>query len=121
MPALLHLTGPLKSIRHRFFIAAFRAYKPDMFRCLLILLTALTARAELRVPGCTAYGAPNFDAIRLHKERGVTNWTDAKQSVLWFGEIKNAGKLDVSVAVRLPESNDGLPQLKLKLTLAGKS
>lgn len=92
-----------------------------MFRCLLILLTAMAARAELRVPGCTAYGSPNFDALRLHKERGVTNWTDAKQSVLWFGEIKNPGKLDVAVAVRLPESNDGLPQLKLKLTLAGKS
>ena len=92
-----------------------------MIRCLLLLLTVLTARAELRVPGCTAYGAPNFDAIRLNRERGVTNWKDAKQSVLWFGEIKNPGKLDVAVAVRLPENKDGEPAVKLKLTLAGKS
>ena len=58
---------------------------------LLSLLAILPARAELRVPGCTAYGAPNFDAIRLHKERGVIDWNDAAQSVLWYGELKHGG------------------------------
>jgi Domain of unknown function (DUF3472)/Domain of unknown function (DUF5077) len=92
-----------------------------MFRILLFLSAAVVASAEVRVPGCTAYGAPDFDAIRLHKERGVVGWKDAQQSVLWFGELKRAGKLDVAVAVRLPENNDLIPAVKLKLTVAGKS
>ena len=92
-----------------------------MFRALLLIVTALAARAELRVPGCTAYGSPDFDAIRLHKERGVTGWKDARQAVQWFGEIKTPGKLDVSVAVRLPENLNSIPQVRLKMTLAGKS
>ena len=90
-----------------------------MSRLFLFLLAACTARAELRIPGCTAYGAPDFDAIRLNKERGVTDWRDSKQSVLWFGEIKQAGKLDAAIAVTLPQ---GVAQpLKFKLTVAGKA
>ena len=89
-----------------------------MLRSLLFLIAAVSVRAELRIPGCTAYGAPDFDAIRLHKERGVTHWKDAKQSVLWFGELKQAGKLDAAIAITLPE---GTAPVKFKLTVAGKS
>lgn len=93
-----------------------------MFRYLLIsLLAFVCARAELRIPGCTAYGAPDFDALRLDQERGVTDWTDPKQSVLWFGEIRKPGNLDAAVVVTLPESQDKARTVKLKLTVAGKS
>jgi len=89
-----------------------------MLRCVLPLFLAFaSARAELRIPGCTAYGAPDFNAIRVHKERGVVNWTDPKQSVLWFGEIKKPGKLDVAVSVNLPEAN----AVNFKLSVGGKS
>lgn len=84
---------------------------------LILVFTLTSARAELRIPGCTAYGAPDFDAIRVHKERGVINWTDPKQSVLWFGEIKTPGKLDVALSVNLPEAN----AVKFKLSVGGKS
>lgn len=90
-----------------------------MIRFLLVLLAIQCARAELRLPGCTAYGAPDFDAIRLHRERGVTGWKDARQSVLWFGELKKAGKLDASITVTLPEGT--AQPVKFKLTVAGKS
>jgi hypothetical protein len=83
----------------------------------LLLLTLISARAELRIPGCTAYGAPDFDAIRVHKERGVTNWTNPGQSVLWFGEIRTPGKLDVAVIVNMPEAKAA----KFTLSVAGKS
>ena len=84
---------------------------------LLSLLLLASARAELRIPGSTAYGAPDFDAIRLHKERGVTGWTDPAQSVLWFGELKKPGQLTVTAVLSLPDATP----VKLKLTLAGKS
>jgi hypothetical protein len=88
---------------------------------LFLLLAALPVRAELRIPGSTAYGSPNFDGLRVNKERGVTRWTDPKQSVLWFGEFKKPGKVEVSLAVSLPAgvAGDGKPA-KFKLTVAGK-
>ena len=89
-----------------------------MLRHLLISLLALvSARAELRIPGGTAYGAPDFDVIRLNKERGVMVKPDSKQSILWFGEIKKPGKLDATVLVSLPQRGD----VRLELTAAGKS
>ena len=92
-----------------------------MIRPLFILLLAAAAnvRAELTIPGCTAYGAPNFDAIRLNKERGVTGWRDAAQQVLWFGELKKAGKLDAAIKVRLPDGQK--EPVKFKLAVAGQS
>jgi Domain of unknown function (DUF3472)/Domain of unknown function (DUF5077) len=93
-----------------------------MIRALILLfLTLPTARAELRVPGCTAYGAPDFDAIRMHRERGVINWTEPKQSVLWFGEIRKTGTLDVALLVHLPGTISDANSVKLKLTIAGRS
>ncbi len=89
-----------------------------MFRHLLIPFLALaSARAELRVPGCTAYGAPNFDAIRLDKERGVMVKPNSKQTIVWFGEINKAGKLDAAVNVSLPPGGS----VDLELAAAGKS
>ena len=89
-----------------------------MLRQLLFTLFVFaSARAELRIPGCTAYGAPDFDAIRLHKERGVVGWSNPQQSVWWFGEIKTPGKLEVAVAVTLPSNG----RAKFTLTVAGKS
>ncbi len=87
---------------------------------LLLLLAALSARAELRVPGSTAYGAPDPDALRVSKSRGVVDWRNPKQSVLWFGEFKKTGNLEVSLAVTLPEKAPATPPV-FKLTLAGKS
>ncbi len=91
-----------------------------MIRSLLLTLAAgTTVRAEITIPGCTAYGAPDFDAIRLNKVRGVTGWRDANQKVLWFGELKKPGSLDATIKVRLPE---GLAApVKFTLSAAGKT
>ena len=93
-----------------------------MLRLFFVLLIALaSARAELRVPGCTAYATPDFNGLRVHRDRGVTNWTDPKQSILWFGEIKTPGKLDAAVVLVLPETNGTADAIDLKLTVAGRS
>lgn len=91
---------------------------PPMFSrfFLLSLLVVVSARGELRIPGSTAYGSPDFDGIRVRKDRGVTRWTDPKQSVLWFGGIKTPGTLDASVIVNLP-ADVKLP-VKFRLTVA---
>jgi hypothetical protein len=92
-----------------------------MLRSLLLLFTVINVHAELRVPACTAYGAPDFEGIRVHRERGVTGWKDAKQSVLWFGELKKAGKLDAALSINLPGLIPEANQVKLKLTVAGQT
>ena len=75
-----------------------------------------TARAELRIPASTAYGEPRERGAKISKD-GISDWKDSAQKILWFGEIKTAGKLDASLVVRLTEGK--LP--KLRLTVEGQS
>ena len=83
----------------------------------LLLLTAVTARAELRVPAFTAYFDPNPNGGRMSEKNGITGWTDPALKILWFGEIKTPGALDCSVALRLPVGTES----KLRLTVAGQA
>jgi len=75
--------------------------------------------AELRVPAFTAYIDPNPQpaGLRISSRSGINGWTDPTQKVCWFGEIKQTGKLDCSVAIRLPAGADA----KFRLSLAGHS
>jgi len=83
----------------------------------LIAVAAAAAAAELRVPAFTAYLDPNVDGARVSQRSGITRWDDPALKVLWFGEIKTPGKLDCSVALRLPKDATS----KLRLTVAGQS
>jgi hypothetical protein len=83
----------------------------------LVLLAATTASAELRVPAFTAYPDPNVEGARVSPRSGVTRWNDPATKVLWFGQVKDPGKLDCSVALRLPKDATS----KLRLTVAGQS
>ena len=85
--------------------------------CAGCLLSALSARAELRVPAFTAYLDPNPDGARISERRGLTGWENPALKVLWFGEIKTPGKLDVALQLRLPAGKSS----KLRLTIAGQS
>jgi hypothetical protein len=75
------------------------------------------AQAQLRVPAFTAYLEPDPDGARVSSRSGISGWTDPSLKVLWFGDIKNPGKLDCSVELRLPVG----AETKLRLTVAGKS
>lgn len=70
------------------------------------LAIAAPARAqddvELRVPGFAAYSEPEPEAMQFSEAQGVTGWKDPKQSVVWYGEIKTPGRLNLSVEMRLP-------------------
>jgi hypothetical protein len=73
-----------------------------MHKLLLALVFTLTAslHAELRVPAFTAYTEPDFRGVEISKEKGLSGWKDAKQRVLWFGEIKTPGKLTAALRVQ---------------------
>ena len=73
--------------------------------------------AELRVPAFTAYLEPNPDGARVSANLGITGWSDPALNVLWFGDIRTAGTLKASVALRLPEKAVS----RLRLTVAGQS
>lgn len=84
-----------------------------------VLLTSAVSlsAAELRVPAFTAYLDPDVDGARVSSRSGISNWKDPGLKVLWFGEFKNPGVIDASIALRLPEKAIS----KLRLTLAGQS
>ena len=75
-----------------------------------------SARAELRIPASTAYSDPWERGAKISKD-GIADWKDSAQKILWFGEIKTAGKLDASLTVRLPAG----AKSKLSLTIEGQT
>ena len=77
----------------------------------------LEAKAGLRVPAFTAYLEPEDEGARISASAGITGWKDPAQKVLWFGEIKHAGKLECSLTLRLPDNAES----KLRLTIGGQS
>lgn len=79
-----------------------------------VLISLISARAELRAPAFTGYSDPNPDAARFSsKDGGVSKW--AGQSVSWFGEIKMPGKLSVKLMIK-PDAD-----ATLKLTVGAES
>lgn len=84
---------------------------------LCLLLVALSVQAELRVPAFAAYLEPDPEGAHISSRRGLTGWKDPALKVLWAGEIKTPGKLDVALLLRLPAGESS----KLRLTVAGQS
>ena len=79
-------------------------------------LLSAAARAQTRIPAFTAYLDPDVGGAKVSKE-GISGWTNPKITVSWFGEIKTAGKLMASVALRLPKSKE----TRLRLIVGGQS
>ena len=84
---------------------------------LLAVVSLASAQAELRVPAFTAYLDPDPEGASVSPHSGVTGWKDPSLKVLWFGDFKQAGKLDCSVGMRLHAGTHS----KLRLTVAGQS
>ena len=82
----------------------------------LLFALATFAHAELCIPASTAYGDPWERGAKIGRD-GIADWKESAQKILWFGEIKTAGKLDASVVVRLPAG----AKSKLRLTIADQT
>ena len=74
--------------------------------CALFVFAPLVTRSQevspaLRVPAFTAYSEP--DALALHiDEKGLTDWRDAKEKLVWYGKINTVGTLAIALSLRLP-------------------
>ena len=88
-----------------------------LFFLLLVGGLAHPVAGALRVPAFTAYIDPDVRGARVSERSGITRWTDPAMKVLWFGQIKTPGRLDCSLALKLPEGAIS----KLRLTVAGRS
>ena len=78
---------------------------------LFLALAPVPMLAELIVPGMTAYGVPDAQALRVDQQRGVVDWKDPAQKVVWYGKFAHAGALSVFLEVLVAEGK----QNKFKL------
>ncbi len=87
-----------------------------------VLICAVLRGAELRVPAFTAYGEPDPQALKVSEKRGVTNWSDAANKIVWHGNIKTPGKLEISLALRMPETKSAEYKVRVaEKTLSAKA
>jgi hypothetical protein len=73
--------------------------------------------AELRVPAFTAYLDPDTRGAQVNAKTGISGWTNPKETVSWFGEIKKPGTIKASIALNLPKDATS----SLRLTVGEKS
>ena len=69
--------------------------------CLTPYARSQDSLPALRVPAFTAYSEPDADALHID-DKGVSDWSDAKEKLVWYGKINTPGKLEISVSLRLP-------------------
>ncbi len=89
-------------------------------RCLVLFLTVMcltSLGAELRIPAFTAYLDPDWRGANVNGKTGITGWTNPKNTVSWFGEIKTLGNVNASIALTLPKD----AKSSLRLTVGDKS
>ena len=85
---------------------------------LTCLLAAGVVHAEpLRIPAHSAYLDPDVNGAQISQDKPIRGWNNPDLKIAWFGEIKEAGKIDCAVEVTLPEGKES----KLRFTLAGHS
>ena len=78
----------------------------------------ITTKPEaLRVPAFTAFAEPDPEGLEFSEQNGVTGWNNDRINIVWYGEIKTAGRLGVAISIRLPEKTTS----KLQLRVAGQS
>ena len=90
-----------------------------LMKSTIILLTVFPATLladSITIPGHTAYLEPDRGA-RVSADAGVTRWHGSETSVLWYGQLKQAGTLDAAIEVTLPAGSNS----KLRLTVAEQS
>lgn len=89
-----------------------------VFLVLGMLFQPITSEAnEIRVPAFTAYISPDSEGASVTEQQGVTQWTDAKQSVNWYGKFEKAGACSAKVELVLPKDTTS----KLRLTINNRS
>ncbi|BCM92717.1 hypothetical protein IAD21_04599 [Abditibacteriota bacterium] len=66
-------------------------------------LSSCVAWAEpVNVPAFTAFSEPKLDGIDVREGDGVYGWGDKTQSLVWYGDLRDMGALQVALKLTLP-------------------
>lgn len=57
---------------------------------------------KLVIPGFTAYIEPNPEAAEIPESGPVKGWSDGGEELVWYGQIRSAGPLQIAVRMTLP-------------------
>jgi hypothetical protein len=66
-----------------------------------MIWTCLAHAEQVRIPAFTAFSEPAPAGIQVRENDGVYNWTDKTQSVVWYGDLHDAGALQSAVQLVL--------------------
>ena len=68
------------------------------FCFLLILLAASTNAQSVKIPAFTGYAVPaeKEEQTLFSESKGLTGWTDTRQSIHWFFKVRQTGELELS-------------------------
>lgn len=64
------------------------------------------------IPASVAYIEPNPEGAEV-SETGISKWSDPKQQIVWYGRFAKAGRLSVSLNLKMPETK--LSSLRLTI------
>ncbi len=68
-----------------------------------LLLAPQALHAEpVPIPAFTALSEPDPSGIDVREGDGVYNWSAPAQSLVWYGDLRDAGKLQIALALQLP-------------------
>lgn len=81
------------------------------------LLPCAVFAAPVSIPAFTAMSEPKPDGIEVREGDGVYKWADASQSVVWYGDLRDAGELQVALQVLVPAGQSA----KWRLSIAGQN
>ncbi|MES1223599.1 MAG: DUF3472 domain-containing protein, partial [Bacteroidota bacterium] len=95
------------------------------FKKYLLLVTACfyftTISAQVSIPAFTGYAVPaengneEDESVLFSEKAGVQNWTDTKQQLQYFFNVKNTGPLSIYLLTK-----NSTPGTKLQVTLSNK-
>ncbi len=101
--------------------------KPRLFYLFIALflsvsLSAWSAETPIvRVPVTVAYSEPEPESLQFD-DKGVMEWKQAGEQLVWYGKITTLGKLTVRVKVALPALSTAKYRLTIgKQTLTGEA
>ena len=62
---------------------------------------AVLSENPLIVPGFTSYAEPNAESLEIPESGPVKHWSDSDTQLVWYGQIRTVGKLEVALRLRL--------------------
>ena len=75
---------------------------PLILLCYVLITSLNVAQAveTLTISAATAYIMPDPEGMRVSEKQGTVTWSDPRQSIVWYGEWKKPGAVQVSLVAK---------------------